>query len=84
MQFAYTVQNKQGLHVGPAKVIAQEAQKFNSTMTISAHNKSADLKKVFGIVGLGAKCGEMIFIEIKGEDEEQAFTSLKSIIEQTI
>ena len=84
MQFVYTVQNKMGLHVGPAKIIAQEAQKFNSTMTISAKNKSADLKKVFGIVGLGAKFGENIFIEIQGEDEVQAFAALKTIIEQIL
>ena len=84
MQFVYTVQNKMGLHVGPATVIAKEAQKFNSTMTVSAHNKSADLKKVFGMVGLGAKCGESILIEIRGDDEEQAFACLKKIVEQTL
>ena len=84
MQFVYTVQNEMGLHLGPAQIIAQEAQKFNSTMTISAKNKSADMKKVFGIVGLGAKCGEQIFVEIQGEDEVQAFTALKTMIEQIL
>ena len=84
MQFVYTVQNKLGLHAVPATAIAKEAQKFNSTMTVSAHNKSADLKKVFGMVCLGAKCGEKILIEIKGEDEELAFACVKKIIEQTL
>ena len=81
MQFVYTVQNEMGLHLGPAQIIAQEAQKFNSTMTISAKNKSADMKKVFGIVGLGAKCGEQIFVEIQGEDEEAAASSIQAVLQ---
>ena len=84
MQFVYIVQKKSGLHVRPATILAQEAQKFASTMTISAHNKSADLKKVFGIVGLGAKCGDSICIEIVGEDAEAAGKRLQQVIEKNL
>lgn len=84
MQFEYIVQNKKGLHVQVATKIVQVAQKFQSTMTISAKNKSADLKKVFGIVGLGVKCGESIFVTIEGEDSTEAFTAVKQIIEQIL
>ncbi len=84
MQFVYTVQNKLGLHVVPATQIAQEAAKFKSVMTISVQNKSADLKKVFGMVGLGVKCGESVFIEIQGEDAEIAGETLKKLIEKIL
>lgn len=84
MQFVYTVQNEKGLHVLLATKIAEVAKKFTSVMTISAKNKSADLKKVFGIVGLGVKCGESIFIEIEGDDAEEACKSVKQIIEQIL
>ena len=84
MQFMYTVQNEQGLHVQPATVLAKEAVKYKSAMTIATTQKSADLKKVFGIVGLGVKCGDSFVIDVQGEDEERAVMALKTLIEKIL
>lgn len=86
MQFEllYTVQNPQGLHMQPATMLAKQAEKFKSTITIYLNNKSADLKKVFGIVGLGIQCGDQIYIHFTGEDAKEAYTAIKDYIEKTL
>ena len=45
-QFSYTIQDELGLHARPAGLLAKEAAKFKSTVTVESGAKKGDAKTV--------------------------------------
>ena len=68
--FTYVIKDKDGVHARPAGIIVSEAKKYQSNISISCRGKTADLKRIFGIMGLCIKAGEEVTIKIEGPDEE--------------
>lgn len=83
-EFIYEIKDPQGIHARPAGLLVKKAGLFKSNITISKDQKSADLKKIFGIMGLGARHGEKITITVSGEDEEAAFTVIEEFIKENL
>lgn len=71
-----------GIHARPAGLLVKKASEFQSNITIKKDNKTADAKKIFSIMSLGAKLGDTIEIEINGEDEEKAIIALEEIFKE--
>ena len=71
-KFQYTITDPNGLHARPAGLLVREAQKFSSAVKITRGEKSADLKRLFALMGMGVKCGETVEVAVEGEDEDQA------------
>ena len=44
--------------------------------------KTADAKKIFGVMGLGAKCGDTVTFTIEGEDEIHAAAKLEELMKE--
>ena len=78
--FDYTIKDELGIHAKPVGLLVKEAGGCNFSIKIAKGEKSADAKKIFGIMGLGAKCGDTITITIDGEDEEEAATRLEEFM----
>lgn len=76
-QFQYTITDPNGLHARPAGLLVKEAQKFSSTVKLTRGEKSADLKRLFAIMGMGVKCGETVEVTAEGADEAQAIQALE-------
>ncbi len=74
--FTYTIQDEQGIHARPAGLLVKEMQKFASTITFLKGEKKADGKKLFNVMGLGAKKGDEIIVNIEGDDEAQALEAV--------
>lgn len=83
-EFNYTIKDTQGIHARPAGLLVKKANGFQSDISISKDGKSADLKKIFGIMGLGVKQGDEIQIKISGEDEQEAYTAIWEFIEENL
>lgn len=81
--FAYTIQDELGIHARPAGLLVKEASKFASAITITHGGKTADAKKIFGIMGLSAKCGDTITLTAEGSDEEIAMAALEQFLKAT-
>lgn len=79
-EFTFTVKDPSGIHARPAGILVKEAGKYKSLITVERNDKIADAKKIFSVMGLGAKCGDVLTIKITGEDE----TSAKSNIEKLL
>lgn len=75
-QITANIHDKEGLHARPAGVLCKVAKGFESKVTIAKGEKSADMKRVFGIMGLVVKCGDEITISIEGPDEDAALAAL--------
>ncbi|MDR0425166.1 MAG: HPr family phosphocarrier protein [Clostridiales Family XIII bacterium] len=75
------VQNELGIHARVANRISSCCQKFSSQ--IEAENGSApmDMKSVLNVMILNVKCGEALTVKIEGDDENEAFVSLKELFD---
>ena len=82
--FTYTIKDKEGIHARPAGIIVAEAKKYSSSISITNKGEKADLKRIFGVMGLCVKSNEEVLIEIDGSDEELAYTKLKELFEENL
>ncbi len=82
--FTYVIQDEEGIHARPAGMLVKEMQKFASSVKFEKGAKKADGKKLFAVMGLGAKKGEELVITIEGEDEEAACVATKEFFENNL
>lgn len=77
-KITYTISDKNGIHARPAGLIVQCAKKYNSDITMTINERSADCKKLFAVMGLGAVCGSIVLISADGEDETGAIDDIEN------
>ncbi len=82
--FNYTIKDAQGIHARPAGVLVKETGRFKSDITIEKDGKKADAKRIFAVMGLGVKSGETITVNIEGEDEDKAASSLQEFLQNNL
>lgn len=83
-EFRYTITDSEGIHARPAGEFVKEAKKFASEVKIVKGEKSADAKKIFGLMSLGVKQGEEILVQIEGTDEEEAAAGLEKFLKENL
>lgn len=81
--FTYTIKDREGVHARPAGVLVTEAKKYSSTITLTK-DKSADLKRIFGVMGLGIKQNDVVTVTIDGSDEAEAYEAIKKAFEENL
>lgn len=75
--FEYKIKDNLGIHARPAGLLVKFVSKYKSEVIIELGEKSANARKLFGVMGLGAKCGDIIKFNVKGKDEEKAKTEIE-------
>ena len=79
-QFSYTIQDELGLHARPAGLLAKEAAKFKSTVTVESGAKKGDAKKIMSLMMLGAQKENPLFFPVEGEDAESCAAALPACL----
>ena len=75
--------NPQGLHVRPAQRIAEIAQKFEATITISRDDgKPVNAKSPMNVLQLSGPQGIRLTIRARGADAPQALAELVALVER--
>ncbi len=82
--FNYTITDEIGIHARPAGLLAKEAKKYCSKITINVDGKSAEATKLMALMQLGVKCGQTIEVTVEGEDEAIAVEEIKAFFEQNL
>lgn len=82
--FSYVIKDEQGIHARPAGEFVKAAKGFASSVIVTKGEKSADAKKIFGLMGLAVKQGEEILVQVEGEDEENAAASLENFLKENL
>lgn len=82
--FSYTIKDAQGIHARPAGELVKAAKGFLSEIKIKKGCVSVDAKKIFGIMGLGAKQGDTVEFCISGEDEDIACAAIAAFMEANL
>ena len=78
--FMYTITVPVGMHARHAGLLVRETGRFQSDITVSKGNRSANGKAILALMGLGVRQGDLIKVTIEGKDEDIAMRELKSFI----
>ena len=76
------VKAAEGLHMRPAGVIAREAGKFESDVTIVFGDKRINAKSLINIISACIKKGAEVTFECDGADEEEAMAKVVELESQ--
>ncbi|MBO5938539.1 MAG: HPr family phosphocarrier protein [Clostridia bacterium] len=80
--FEYTIRDENGLHARPAGLLVKQAQNLSSDITIECRGKSASLKKILAVMGLGVKCGDTVKVFAEGKNAEIDIKVIKAFLEE--
>ena len=80
--FEYTITDPNGLHARPAGLLVRKAQEFDCEITLSCHGKSASLKKLLAVMGLGVRCGDTVSLSADGTDAPACVNALRAFFEE--
>lgn len=75
------IKNPTGLHLRPAGVLCNQAVKFDSLITFTFGDTTANAKSVLSVLAACVKCGDEIELVCEGEDEEKAIQCMVEAIE---
>ncbi|MDR1389644.1 MAG: HPr family phosphocarrier protein [Treponema sp.] len=71
-EISWTITDPDGVHARPAGKFVELMQRYSSDITITRGDKTADAKKLFALMKMRIKLGEIIVVKACGGDEEEA------------
>lgn len=83
-EFKYSITDPQGIHARPAGELIKAIKDFACDITISKEGKSADAKRIFGVMGLAAKQGQEITMTAQGVDEDAAIAAIEEFLKANL
>lgn len=83
-EFKYLITDPEGIHARPAGILVKQAAGYQSSVKIAKGEKSADAKRIFGVMGLGVKTGEEVTITVEGADEDTAAAELETFFKENL
>ena len=75
-----TITSEDGLRASKAAMFVQVAGRFSSRILVEKGNKKINAKSIMGVLSLGVKQGEKIYIFANGDDEEEAVLALEKLV----
>lgn len=83
-ELAYTITDELGLHARPAGLLVNAATRFDCKVTIKSGTKVVDGKSILGVMTLGLRQGDQLYMTFEGAEEEEAFNAIKSFVEKNL
>ena len=83
-EFKYVITDPEGIHARPTGILVKQAAGYQSSVKIAKGEKSADAKRIFGVMGLGVKTGEEVTITVEGADEDTAAAELETFFKENL
>lgn len=83
-EFNYTITDAQGIHARPAGQLVKMAGEYPCKVTIAKDGREVDVKRIMGVMSLGAKQGQVVTIKADGENEDEAITALESFMKENL
>lgn len=82
-KFTYTIKDRDGVHARPAGAILKAISGYKSKITLIYQDRSVDLKAgIFGLLGLGIRYQDEVYVHVEGEDEKDAVIGVKRAFEE--
>lgn len=83
-EFDYTIKEKLGIHARPASLLAKEAMRYESNITLGRNGDMADAKRLMSVMSLGVRYSEQVKFMIEGKDEDLAADKLRIFCEENL
>ncbi len=80
--FTYTITDEVGIHARPAGLLVKMAKALGSDSTMEFNGKSAQMSKLFAIMGLGVKCGDTVKVMVEGPSEDADAEALEKFFSE--
>ena len=71
-----TIKNETGLHLKPAAYFSRTAARYDSLITFTINNVTANAKSILSVLGACVKRDDEIEIVCEGPDEKEALEAL--------
>jgi phosphocarrier protein HPr len=78
------IKNETGIHARPASLIVKLAQKYQSDIMLVKNGNEYNCKSIMSILRTGAIKGDQMMLKVSGEDSEEAFHSMTSLLEKNL
>ena len=62
-EFKYTITDPEGIHARPAGELVKVCKEFACKITLTKDGKTADCKKIFGLMGLAVKKEQEVVVK---------------------
>ena len=83
-ELIFEIKDKTGLHARPAGLLSENARKFSCDIIIRCDGKEANAKRLLSVMSLGASCGKVLSLVFDGEDENEAYKTIKKVLEEKL
>lgn len=80
MKQKFIIVSEYGLHARPATRLVNQAMGFQSEVSLTAFNRTVNLKSIMGVMSLGIYNGEIVEITAEGIDEKEAILSITNFM----
>ncbi len=83
-EFSYQITDAQGLHARPAGQLVRTASEYPCNVYISNGKTQRNAKRIFEVMSLGMKQGEIITLQTDGIQEDEAQKRLLEICRENL
>ncbi len=84
IRIEHVIKDELGIHARPAGQLVKVASAYRCTIKLEAKGKTADAKRIMGVMQLAVKCGDTLCIFCEGEDEIAAAAALKQFMMENL
>ena len=82
--FQYIIKDELGIHARPAGLLAKEAMKWQSKVTVDNGTKQADAKRLIALMSMGVKKDQTVTVTAEGEDEGICIEAIRRFFEENL
>ena len=75
------ITNESGLHVIPAQLLCELANRFESSVSVTLGEQTIDAKQVLGLLMLASEKGTRLTVRASGPDAEEAVHAIETLVE---
>ena len=79
-----TVMNEQGIHLGPANIIANLADKFESQIHFKTEYMDVNAKSIINLISGTFRQGDKILCVCSGPDEKEALEAMIDVLSRSL
>ena len=79
-----TVQNEEGIHLRPASMLVDQANKFRSRIRLQSGEHERNCKSLMSLLAFPICPGTEVTIQCEGEDEEEAIAEIQKVLEEAL
>jgi len=84
VEIRHVIADELGIHARPAGLLVKRCSAFGCEIKIATPERTVDAKRIMGVMGLAAKCGDEITMTFHGLDAKEAAEALEVFLKESL